>query len=76
MKCCDIINRKSEEVIVFPKSIKPERIKSNMKIFDFKLTDDEMDRIRALDTGKGSHDSDAPGVGEMLMNAFDVHAND
>ena len=65
-----------EEVIVFPKSIKPERIKSNMEIFDFKLTDDEMDRIRALDTGKGSHDPDAPGVGEMLMNAFDVHAND
>ena len=65
-----------EEVIVFPKSIKPERIKSNMEIFDFKLTNDEMDRIRALDTGKGSHDPDAPGVGEMLMNAFDVHAND
>lgn len=65
-----------EGIIVFPKSLNPERIKSNMEIFDFKLTDSEMDKLRALDTGKGSHDPDAPGVGEMLMNAFDVHANE
>lgn len=65
-----------EGIIVFPKSLNPERIKLNMEIFDFKLTDSEMDKLRALDTGKGSHDPDAPGVGEMLMNAFDVHANE
>ena len=65
-----------EGIIVFPKSLNPERIKSNMEIFDFKLTDSEMDKLRALDTGKGSHDPDAPGIGEMLMNAFDVHANE
>lgn len=65
-----------EGIIVFPKSLNPERIKSNMEIFDFKLSESEMDKMRALDTGKGSHDPDAPGVGEMLMGAFDVHAND
>ena len=65
-----------EGIIVFPKSTKDERIKSNMHIFDFELTEDEISKIRALDTGRGSHDPDAPGVGEMLMNAFDVHAND
>lgn len=65
-----------EEIIVFPKSSNPERIRSNMDIFDFKLTDDEIQQIRQLDTGRGSHDPDAPGVGESLMNAFDVHAND
>ena len=65
-----------EGIIVFPKSLNPERIKSNMEIFDFKLPDSEIDKLRALDTGKGSHDPDAPGVGEMLMNAFDVHANE
>ena len=65
-----------EGIIVFPKSLNPERIKSNMEIFDFKLTDSEMDKLCALDTGKGSHDPDAPGIGEMLMNAFDVHANE
>ncbi len=65
-----------EEVIVFPKSTKAERIKSNMGIFDFELTDSEMDKIRALDTGKGSHDPDAEGVGEWLLSAYDVHEND
>ena len=65
-----------EDVIVFPKSLKDERIKSNMEIFDFQLSESEMDKIRSLDTNKGSHDPDMPGVGEMLMNAFDVHAND
>lgn len=65
-----------EGIIVFPKSTKPERIKSNMDIFDFELTAEEMDRMRALDTGKGAHDPDAPGVGEFLISAFDVHAND
>jgi diketogulonate reductase-like aldo/keto reductase len=65
-----------EEIIVFPKSLKTERIKSNMDIFDFKLNKEEMDKIRKLDTGKGSHNPDSPGVGERLINAFDVHAND
>lgn len=65
-----------EGIIVFPKSTKDERIKSNMDIFDFKLSDGEMDSIRSLDTGKGSHDPDAEGVGEFLLSAFDVHEND
>lgn len=65
-----------EEVIVFPKSTKAERIKSNMDIFDFELTSSEMDKIRELDTGKGSHDPDAEGVGEWLLSAYDVHEND
>ena len=65
-----------EEVIVFPKSTKAERIKSNMEIFDFELTDSEMVMIRALDTGKGSHDPDVEGVGEWLLSAYDVHEND
>ena len=47
-----------EGVIVFPKSSHEARIKSNMDIFDFELTSDEMDAIRALDKNKGSHDPD------------------
>lgn len=65
-----------EGAIIFPKSTKPERMKSNMEIFDFALTDAEMDEIRALDKGHGVHDPDAPGVAEFLIGAFDVHAND
>lgn len=66
-----------EGVIVFPKSVHESRIKSNKNIFDFELTSDEMDSIRALDrNGKGMHDPDAPGVEQMLRSAFDVHAHD
>lgn len=63
-------------VIVFPKSVHADRIKSNLDIFDFTLTDAEMAEMVKLDKGKGQHDPDAPGVKEMLLNAFDVHAND
>ena len=62
--------------IIFPKTTKPARMKSNMDIFDFSLADEEMAAMRALDTGKGRHDPDAPGVAEMLLGAFDVHADD
>ncbi len=59
-----------EGVITLPKSTNPQRIKTNLDIFDFTLTEDEMNEMRSLDTGKGSHDPDAPGVEEMLRNAF------
>lgn len=65
-----------EGAVIFPKSVKPERIKSNMEIFDFTLTEEEMEKIRTLDTGKGCHNPDAPGVAEFLINAFDVHADE
>ena len=55
-----------EGIIALPKSTNPARIAGNIDIFDFELTDAEMDAIRALDTGKGSHDPEAPGVGENL----------
>jgi diketogulonate reductase-like aldo/keto reductase len=38
-------------VVVIPKSVRPERMRENIDIFDFDLTDDEMARIAALDTG-------------------------
>lgn len=59
-----------EGAIVLPKSIKPAHIVSNLDIFDFELTEDELQEIRSLDTGKGSHDPDAPGVAESLLKAF------
>ena len=62
-----------EGVIVFPKTTKPERMRSNMDIFDFKLTEDEMNKIRALDKGVGIHNPDAPGVGEFLLKNYKVH---
>lgn len=38
-----------EGTILFPKSENPEHIRSNMDIFDFELTEEEMNRIRSLD---------------------------
>lgn len=41
-----------EGIIVIPKSVKKERMEQNLDIFDFKLTEEELNEIRALDTGK------------------------
>lgn len=61
-----------EGVITLPKSTNSERIKGNLELFDFELTEGEMDSLRALDTGKGAHDPDAPGVAESLLNAYKI----
>lgn len=37
--------------VPIPKSVHTERIEENGKVFDFTLTGDEMDALRALDTG-------------------------
>jgi len=37
--------------VVIPKSVRAERMRENIDVFDFELTDDEMTRIAALDTG-------------------------
>lgn len=60
-------------LIVLPKSTNPGRIAGNLAIFDFALTAEEMDQIRALDTGKGSHDPETPGMGELLLKNYRVH---
>ena len=41
-----------EGTIVFPRSTQPAHIRENFDIFDFALTSNEMDEIRALDKGK------------------------
>ena len=45
--------------VVFPKSVTPKRIAENFELFDFHLTDGEMDSIAELDAGdRGGPDPD------------------
>ncbi|OIJ68332.1 aldo/keto reductase [Streptomyces mangrovisoli] len=39
------------DIVTIPKSVNPDRMAQNIDVFDFQLTDDQMDRITALDTG-------------------------
>lgn len=41
-----------ENVIVIPKSTHKERMKENFEIFDFELSNDDMNTLRALDKGE------------------------
>lgn len=54
-------------VVVIPKSTHKERMRQNLDVFDFTLSDEEMDAIRAHDTGKSLFfDHYAPETVEML----------
>ena len=46
--------------IVFPKSVSPERMKSNFEIFDFSLNDDNMRAISGLDRGESGRTGPNP----------------
>lgn len=62
-----------EGFIVLPKSMNQAHIKENIGISEFSLAEEDMRKIRALDTGKGTHDPEADGVAEMLLSAYKVH---
>lgn len=59
-----------EGVITLPKSTKPKRIQTNLEVYDFELSKEEMEAIRGLDKGTGIHNPDAEGVEAMLRSAF------
>ena len=63
-----------EGFVILPKSTNPKRIAGNIDLFDFKLTEEEMEQMRGLDTGKGSHDPEEPGAGERLLAEYKIHA--
>lgn len=55
-------------IVVIPKSSHKERIEENIDIFDFELTDEEMQQIRTLDENKSLWLAyDDPNIVEMAM---------
>jgi 2,5-diketo-D-gluconate reductase A len=48
--------------IVFPKSVTPARIVENFALFDFELSDDQMQRIGSLDRGEDGRSGPNPDV--------------
>lgn len=61
-----------EGIVALPKAARPAHIAGNIDIFDFALTDAEMEQIRAMDTGKGTHDPEDPETGKRLQS-FRIH---
>ena len=39
------------DVVVIPKSVRPERLRENYDVFDFELSTQQLEQIAALDTG-------------------------
>ncbi len=62
-----------EGIVPLPKSTNPERIRGNLDVFDFSLTESEMEAMRRLDTGRTGWDPEQPGVGEMLLARYMIH---
>lgn len=61
-----------EGIVALPKATSKSHIEGNIDLFDFALTDAEMAEIRALDTGKGTHDPEDMKNEEMLSR-YNVH---
>ena len=63
-----------EGIVVIPKSVKKERMEQNFNIFDFELTNEEIEEIRTLDLGHSlffSHHD--PETVEMIINLIRQH---
>jgi len=52
--------------IVFPKSVSPDRMKSNFLLFDFELDGSDMDAISALDKGESGRTGPNPDVFDYI----------
>jgi len=52
--------------IVFPKSVSPDRMRSNFELFDFELNGSDMDALSALDKGESGRTGPNPDVFDRI----------
>ena len=50
-----------QEVVALPKSVTPERIKSNFEVFNFELSEEDMDKITNM--GPAGYTGSDPNLG-------------
>lgn len=62
-----------EGIIPVPKSVSVQRIRENFDVFDFSLDENDLQAVRSLDTGRGSHNPDDMSYGEKLLKAYRIH---
>lgn len=64
----------NEGIVAIPKSTHKERMASNLAIDDFKLSEEDMETIRKMDTGKLEVDFNDPAMAKYLIN-YDKNFN-
>ena len=52
--------------VVFPKSMSPARMKENFEIFDFEITDEEIEALTALDRGAAGRQGPDPDTFDVI----------
>ena len=62
-----------EGIIPIPKSTSMSHIKENFDIFDFSFDEEDMTKIRNMDTGVGSHDPNNLEMGNILLQNYKIH---
>ena len=60
-------------VVAIPKSVHKERMEQNISVFDFSLTEEEMEQIAALDEGMTLFGSNEEPKYAKMINSVKIH---